>query len=280
MNKMTKIEGLLLEGCVWEECQRLLYFLDIECRKIYCLNPFSNKLECMEMPNYISCIVPDKQGNLIAALPEGLYQINFQKRMSKRIFTESLPEGIRYNDGKCDADGRLWIGSMAICQDEAAKGVGVLYCIENEKIVREYSGYSIPNGLAWGDDNLFFYHVDTPTKKVDRYKIKKGILLEEKTTAVSLYEEEGSPDGMCMDREGNLWIAMWGGSKVICADPRTGKTLEEISVPDKNVSCCTFGGPELNQLYITTAKDEDGNGGELYMQEMKVKGVTVNRYGK
>lgn len=280
IEKLTNLKGKLLEGCVWDEKRNLLFFVDIECRKIYCMNPKNTSLEQMEMPDYVSCIVLEKTGELAAALPDGLYRVDFQKRTYRKLMCSTLEEGVRFNDGKCDAAGRLWIGSMAIVQDEHAENAGALYCVEQENIVETYPDYTIPNGLAWNEEKLWFYHIDTPTKKVDRYEVVDGIRLESRCTAVDLSKEEGSPDGMCMDENGNLWIAMWGGSKVICASPESGEILETIEVPDKNVSCCTFGGEHMNQLYITTARDEEGKGGEVYRKEMKMRGVTANRYGQ
>lgn len=279
MEKMTNIKGKLLEGCVWNEEEQKLYFVDIECRKIYALDPEGNELSQMEMPGYVSCIVFDQGGKLIAALPDGLYRVDYPKRVYEKIMDGGLPDGIRYNDGKCDRYGSLWVGSMAINQDENAEGAGALFCIKGEKIVRTYPGFTIPNGLAWNDERNCFFHIDTPTRKVDRYTVTEDKELLRKETAVDLSREKGNPDGMCMDSAGNLWIAMWGGGKVICADPDSGKKTDEIEVPDTYVSCCTFGGARMDRLYITTARDEDGNGGELYIHKMDVKGVEAKRYG-
>ena len=280
MEKMTNIHGSLLEGCVWDEREEKLYFVDIEGRKIYCLDPETGFLSGLEMKDYVSCIVLRPDGNLMAALPDGLYRVNFHERTAKKVMESCLPEEIRYNDGKCGPDGILWIGSMAICQNEDAQHVGALFCIEKEKIRAIYSGFTIPNGLAWNEEGTCFYHIDTPTRKVDRYRMKGKYQLFDKETAVDLSREEGSPDGMCIDSRGNLWIAMWGGGCVLCADPLTGQTFQRLQVPDKYVSCCTFGGAQMDQLFITTARSEDGSGGELYVEKMQVKGVKAERYGE
>ena len=277
---MTNIQGRLLEGCVWDEREEKLYFVDIEDRKIYCMDPNTRSLSDMEMKDYVSCIVLMPDGNLMAALPDGLYRVDFRERTAKKVMESCLPEGIRYNDGKCAPDGKLWIGSMAICQDEQAPHAGALFCIEKEKIRTIYSGYTIPNGLAWDEKRTCFYHIDTPTRKVDRYQVSESGQIRDRETAVDLSREKGNPDGMCIDSQGNLWIAMWGGSRVLCADPRTGEILMRLPVKDLYVSCCTFGGKELDQLFITTARAEDGSGGELYMEKMQVKGVKAGRYGQ
>lgn len=280
MEKLTDIKGKLLEGCVWDEREQKLFFVDIECRKIYCFCAETKELLYMEVPGMPGCIVLEDTGTLIAALPDGLYRVSFQHKAYKKITKSGLPEGFRYNDGKCDANGNLWVGSMAVEQNEQAKGAGLLFCIRKEQIRGVYQGYTIPNGLAWDRQNPYFYHIDTPTKKIDRYLITDGTVLSDRETAIDLRWEAGNPDGMCMDRSGKLWIAMWGGRKVICADPVTGKMIEEIDIPDRNVSCCTFGGPQMDILFVTTAQDEEGNGGEVYMHQMKRKGVEAERYGR
>lgn len=278
MKKILNIKGNLLESCVWDEYSEQLYFVDILCRKIYILGASDNHLDEIEMQDYVGCVVPEEQGRLLAALSDGLYLVDLGLQMKEKIMDKSLPKGFRYNDGKCDAAGRLWVGSMAIDQENAEKGTGSLYCIEKGKILLEYHGFSIPNGLAWDRNASYFYHIDTPEKRVDRYRVREDASLLDKTTAISLGKDAGSPDGMCIDSNGHLWIAMWGDGKVICADPSSGKVLEEIPVPDTYVSCCTFGGKELDTLYVTTACDREGNGGHLYMHKTNRRGIPVNRY--
>lgn len=279
MKKLTNLNGCLLEGCVWDEQRGQIFFVDIECRKIYSICLKNNKTEEMSMHERVGCIVLRQEGTLIAALADGLYSVDFDKKRYEKIMESGLEKRIRYNDGKCDSRGRLWVGSMAAVQDEHAQGAGALYCIEKEQIRQCYPDFTIPNGLAWDENAGYFYHIDTPTKKVDRYCLTDGGEIRDRETVIDLNGQMGSPDGMCIDEQGNLWIAMWGGGKVICADPRTGNILEELPVGDWNVSCCTFGGDRLDRLFITTARDETGNGGELYMAQMKTKGVTANRYG-
>ena len=279
MEKMTNLHGRLLEGCIWDEHNDRLYFVDIECRKIYCIRPDCEKIQEMEMTDYVSDLVLRMDGTLVAALPDGLYHVDFDRQTAEKVMESCLPDGIRYNDGKCDPKGQLWLGSMAIVQDEHAPHAGTLFCIEKNRIKTIYSGFTIPNGLAWNAEKTLFYHVDTATDKVDCYRITENGQIAERTTAVDLKNEKGSPDGMCIDSEGHLWIAMWGGYQVVCADPVTGEVLKRIPVPDANVSCCCFGGKSRKQLYITTARDDEGNGGELYVEKMQVTGGKVYRYG-
>ncbi len=107
-----------------------------------------------------------------------------------------------------------------------------------------------------------------------------GIHLRKEKTAVNLENFEGVPDGMCIDDEGKLWIAMWGGSQVLRCDPVSGENIECLKVPDRNVSCCTFGGEDMDILYITTARDETGSRRRGVSAQNEYKGEKANRYGK
>lgn len=277
MEKITNIKGKLLEGCIWDEKKQRLYFVDIECRKIYCFWPEENTIAELQVPDYIGCAVLEPDGKLIAALPNGLYQIDFERRTVNKTVDAELPAGIRYNDGKCGPDGKLWVGSMAVCQDEKAKGAGALFCIGSGGVEKTYGGFTIPNGMAWKKEEGWFYHIDTPVRRVDRYRMDKSAITDREMVA-DLRGEKGIPDGMCMDCRGKLWIAMWGGGQVICVDPDTGSVSERITVADKYVSCCVFGGARMDELFITTARDEEGNGGELYVQKMRTSGMISYRY--
>lgn len=278
MEILTKISGKLVEGCVWDEKRNILYFIDIECRKIYALEPESKELEQIELPEYVGCILLEERGTVVAALTDGLYRVDFCTKSVKKIMDIDLPQGIRFNDGKCDPAGRLWVGTMAITQDTGALGAGELLCIQKEKIMSRYKEYTIPNGLAWDKERPYFYHVDTSLKRIERYKIEKGCNLVQRKTVIDLHDEKGSPDGMCMDCEGNLWAAMWGGGQIIGVNSRSGEIIGRIEVPDIYPSCCTFGGADMDRLFITTARDEEGKGGEVYVQKMDVKGVRAERY--
>ncbi len=280
MEKITNLQGKLLEGCVWDEILQVLYFIDIEFRKLYQYAPDTETLLMMEMHDYIGCIVLEPSGTLAAAMPDGLYRVNFRQKTAVKIADGGLEWGLRYNDGKCDARGRLWVGSMEISQGDHSRGKGSLYCIERGHIRSRYPGYTVPNGLCWKKDYKTFYHIDTPTRKVDAYAVKDEFVLERAGTAVDLTGVQGVPDGMCMDEEGKLWIAMWGGGRVVCCDAGDGSILRELAVPDRYVSCCTFGGKNMDMLYITTARDETGSGGEVYRCKMQVRGEKAERYGR
>jgi len=166
----------------------------------------------------------------------------------------------RFNDGKCDPHGRLWVGTMA----ENCEGKeGSLICFNPDKSYTvERQNVGISNGLAWTADNKIMYFIDTPTCNIFAFDfdVNSGKITNERV-AVHVDEKEagGKPDGMTIDSAGCLWVAIYGGGKVIKFDPQTGKEEGQIVVPSQNVTSCCFGGPNLNTLYITTSRGDDND---------------------
>lgn len=280
---IRKIAGNLRlgEGCIWDEKRRQVHFLDIEGNKLYSYSPESGNITEWNMGDYVGCVVLDEQDNLVTAVGNQL--LRFCPESGKREVLLRIPfsSALRFNDGKCDAHGNLWVGTMAIHQSlPMAEGAGSLYCVNKWGVITRYDGFTIPNGMDWSGDGSYFYHIDTQTQKIDRYDMTGAGGLARKCTAVEIEPCQGSPDGMCMDAMGHLWVAMWGGYGVNCYDPESGRRLHEIRLPDQLVSCCAFGGEHLDELYITTAAGEEGNGGGLYVVKLEgQKGKRSNRFG-
>lgn len=271
----------LLEGCVWNQNEKSLYFVDIESGTAYRFRPEDGRVERKTAAGRVGCLVMHDAGGVVMAVTNRLVHDSFSHGAeSKVLLQQDFPSYLRYNDGKCDRYGNLWVGTMAVDQSHpSAKGGGSLYCIQDGQVVASYDGYTIPNGLVWSEDGTGFYHIDTALQKIDLYDVEEKVRLTDRRTAFKIIPEEGSPDGMCMDAEGNLWVAMWGGGKVNGYDRISGKKIEEIRVPDQNVSCCCFGGSDGKTLYITTARDMSGNGGHLYQTDMPVSGSRIYEYG-
>lgn len=275
------VSGLQLgEGCLWDEERNIVHFVDIEGFKIYSYSFDNGNMEVYDTGDYVGCIVLDEEDRLIAAVRNKLIRIDLNSKKTETILTIDQPEYVRFNDGKCDKYGNLWVGTMAIDQSHPkAVGVGKLYCISEERIIAEYEGFTIANGLAWNKAGDKFYHIDTKTQRIDVYDVDGPGIIKNRRALVTIDSKEGSPDGMCIDSKERLWVAMWGGSKVNCYDSYTGEKLKEIRVPSVHTSCCTFGGEALNTLYITSAKDEVGNTGGFYKVKIDgVKGIKPYKY--
>lgn len=159
----------------------------------------------------------------------------------------------RMNDGKCDPHGRFWAGSMARDQ---RPGAGALYRLEPDRTVHVMlRDVTISNGLAWSADGRHMYYIDTGTHRIDVFAFSaRGEIADRRPLAV-VDESDGVPDGMCIDDEGCLWVALWGGSEVRRYSPR-GEIIGAVSVDAPQVSSCCFGGPDRRTLFITTSQED------------------------
>ena len=165
---------------------------------------------------------------------------------------DGAPHRMRMNDGKCDAAGRFYAGSMAFDKVTAA---GSLYRLDPDlSLTTVLRGTTISNGLAWTvrGDELFF--IDTPTRRVDRFRVSPDGELHDRRPAVVIEEGAGYPDGMCIDAEGALWVALWGGSAVHRYSP-DGSLLGVVEIDAPQVSSCCLGGPNGNTLFVTTSQE-------------------------
>ncbi|MDQ2656415.1 MAG: SMP-30/gluconolactonase/LRE family protein, partial [Bacteroidota bacterium] len=203
----------------------------------------------------VGTVVPARNGNLILGLQGEIAELDPVSGAVKSLLQlEPELSDNRCNDGKCDPAGRFWVGTMHL---ECKPGSGSLYCVDKDLGVnRVLDGLTIANGMGWSPDGTYMYFIDSADYAVRRYKFSRdSIGLEEEKIVLRFEEAEGLPDGMCVDSEGNLWIGFWGGNRIGCYDPVTGKHLIDVKVPAPNVTACCFGGADLKTLYITTARE-------------------------
>ncbi|PEA53883.1 SMP-30/gluconolaconase/LRE domain protein [Bacillus pseudomycoides] len=230
----------------------------------------------------VGSVVPSESGEMILALENGFYFLNPDTEELQAICDpESHLQENRFNDGKFDPAGRFWAGTT---EGVGIDGKGALYCLDTDLTVKKKVEHvSTSNGLAWSPDHMYMYFIDTPTRKVVRfdYDICTGHI-ESLQDVVVIQKEEGLPDGMTIDEEGMLWIAHWGGSKVSRWNPMNGEQLLSIPIPVLNVTSCTFGGSDLNELYITTAKmhTPDANAGGVFRIKTNVRGCPTYRFNR
>lgn len=244
--------NLLGEGPVWHAERNSFFWVDIEGKKLHEMNWANKQVQTWQMPQRIGMVVIEDGDNLIVALQEGLAKFDLKTAAIEWLMDiEKDIVNNRANDGKCDSEGRLWLGTMDV---EAKQGAGSLYCINNNNISQQLSHLSISNGMAWSLDNKRFYFIDSPQRKIDTYLFEAttGVINFERTAAV-IPEALGLPDGMCIDAEGMLWVAHWDGFCVARWNPENGALLATINLPVPQVTSCAFGGENLDQLIITTA---------------------------
>lgn len=275
------------EGPVWCEENNSLYWIDILGKKLYRKDFNTEEVITYDLPSFIGCFAIGTDDQVYLMLEDGLYSLDEQTRKMTFI---SVPKdhkkSHRFNDGKCDSKGRLYVASMSNDLNDGggdkSPSSSLYYVDETMKFVNIINkAFVIPNGLAWNDDLEKFYHIDSVTSKVTEYDYDEASgHVSNPKTIIQFDGTDGVPDGMTIDNNGNLWIAHWGGSKLSLWDPRTGKKLEEIPMPCENITSCVFGGALYDELYITSANisDESDKAGHVFKIKLDVGGQPLTRF--
>lgn len=284
-----KIDAKLGEGAIWNHISKELYWIDIEGKKLHIYNPSSKQNSSIEMPCRIGTVVPSEDKNkAIVALEDGIYVVNTKtKELSLLSDVESDMTENRFNDGKCDPNGNLWVGSMHLAQNKPNAN---LYKInekgESDKML---DGITISNGIVWSKDKSTMYYIDTPKGTIRAFDYdKKTSEISNERVVVTVDPKDGFPDGMAIDDQDMLWVGMWNGNAVAKYNPKTGILEKKIKVPAHNVTSCAFGGDNFDELYITTASvdmtDEEKKqfplAGSVFKIKLKEKGVKSNFFKK
>lgn len=263
------------EGPLW--FRGTLFFVDIQAPALYGYRDGAGVVLRAPMPGHIGFAVP-WGGALLAGVGDSLCRVEPGTGRVEAVRSLGLPPHMRFNDGKCDPEGRLWAGVMA--NDRTLPEVrlmGALHCFEGADLapLQTLAPMDIPNGMAW-DAKGCFYHTDSMNRRIDRYRRLPDGSVTDPVPAVLI--SDGVPDGFCIDQEGMLWVAQWGAGRVQRYDPATGKELpQRVELPEKNTSCCCFGGEDMRTLYITTAEGEGETGG-LYAARPGVGGLPPYAY--
>lgn len=220
---------------------------------------------------------PRRDGGLVVAVERGFRLIDTEGVAGP--VTEAFTDAsVRMNEGACDPDGRFYCGSMAF---SARPERGAMYRFDPDGTVTEmFDKVTISNGLVWNAVGDTVYYIDSPTQRVDQFDYADG-QWQNRRPAFEIPREHGLPDGMAIDAEGGLWIAMWGGSTV--RRYTTEGTVDTvINLPVTQVTACAFGGHDLSTMYITTSQQQtDGDqltAGAIYAVDPGVKGVSLNQF--
>jgi sugar lactone lactonase YvrE len=285
------------EGPAWEPVTACLTWVDIHAGQLHIFNPEDASDRSIDLGEYLGCAAPRRSGGMVLGLRSGFATIDpplplghVPARVEARVRVIVNPEphlpGNRFNDGKCDPAGRFLAGSM---DDAEVEPSGSLYSLNPDGSVKTLlTGTRIANGLAWSPDTKTFYFIDTPTRSVMAYDydLTTGAIARPRLV-ISVPPALGWPDGMTSDSEGQLWVAMWGGAKLTRWNPASGQLLEVIPFPARNVSSCAFGGPNLTDLYITSARKEMDAGslaeypfsGGLFRIQTNIEGMPTFAFG-
>jgi len=248
---LWKIRCTLGEGTLWVNEHNSIYFVDIKKKKICYFNIKNKKKKVLKINKEIGFIAHIKDHIFVLGLQGELRIQNLKsKKILKTIKIEPYLKLNRINDGKTDPAGNLWFGTMDNLERKIEKGS--LYKLDkNLKLTKVDKNYRITNGPAF-IDKYNFYHTDSPKKTIYKIKINKKNKIISKKIFKKLSSEEGSPDGMTLDKNKNLWVAHFHGA-CISVYNKKAKLIHRIRFPAKNITNCAFGGNNTKELYVSTA---------------------------
>ncbi|MFI9113958.1 SMP-30/gluconolactonase/LRE family protein [Streptomyces venezuelae] len=254
--------GRLTEGPVWDDRRQELLWVDIPDGLVHraaltheAATPDLVGTSTLRFGSAVGAVQPCASGALLAAVGTSLVRLDPDRPVEAAVELAAsvLPgDGLprRMNDAAVDPAGRLLVGSMAY---DESPGAGSLYRLDGDGLVTLLDSVTISNGLGWSPDGTRLYYADSPTGRVDvfTYDTGTGTLTDRRPFAAL---DRGVPDGLTVDADGRVWVAVWGGGEVLAFAP-DGTLHARVEVPAAHVTSCAFAGPDLDVLVITTAKE-------------------------
>jgi sugar lactone lactonase YvrE len=272
------------EGALWDGRAGKLLWVDIDGQKVKRYDPVTGKNEEWNTGSPCGTVVRRAKGTeeVAVALGDGIAAVDLLSGKVTYLVKVDLGKE-RFNDGKCDKAGRFWAGTMQ------ARGTAKLFRLDADHSLHTMvTGVSTSNGLVWTRDKKTMYYIDTPTGMVEAFDYDNATgAIANRRPAVKVDRSLGHPDGMAIDAEDRVWVAMWGGSKVCCFDPKTGELLHVVHCPGSlNTSSCAFGGEGLRELFVTTSTQGMSpekraaypNSGQLFRVKLPIEGVAADEF--
>ncbi|MBB3178382.1 SMP-30/gluconolactonase/LRE family protein [Variovorax sp. Sphag1AA] len=241
---------ILGESPLWDGRANCLWWVDIRQPAIRRLDPANGALQSWPMPALVGSIALTEDDRLLVALPQQIALFDpHTGRLEAFVEPPPMPPDHRFNDGRCDRQGRFWVGSM---HNITRAPEGVLYCLEGTELRPVREGVCIPNSLAFSPDGRTMFFADSLRYELYAYDydIARGAMGPERVIATTV--PPGFPDGSTVDAEGFLWNAEFNAARLVRYAP-DGRVDRIVPVPVPRPTCCAFGGPDLDVLYVTTA---------------------------
>jgi sugar lactone lactonase YvrE len=275
------------EGPVWDERDGALLWVDIVTGDVFHLAIASGELARMTLGQEVSAVLPRASGGYLLTLQDGVASVaSIEQGAPVELIASVEPERTenRLNDAKCDPAGRLWGGTMA---RERTPGAGALYRLDADlALTRVVEGVTLSNGLGWSPDATRMYFVDSVPRTLDvfDFDLPSGTV-SGRRRLIDVPAAQGSPDGLAVDAEGAIWLAVWGSGAVHRHAP-DGELIEVFAMPHRDVASCCFGGADLSDLYVTTAwrelsegeRTKDPHAGGTYRLEAGVRGLPATLF--
>ncbi len=270
--------NVLGESPLWDPAKKTLFWVDIELGLLYEFQPALQLLNVHKIGQKLGCIALTETEHLLLATEFG-FAFYRPGNAFPQNFLDIIPRdsGAMFNDGKISPSGDFWVGS------KGPRGLARLYRLNHDLSVDLIlEGLSISNGIAWSLDNRFFYHTDSFDRCIYRYDLVNNLPINRE---VFYTPPIGTPDGLALDSAGNLWIAIWDGSRVVQLSP-DGEELAQILLPVSRPTSVAFGGLKMRTLYITSAsvdlsedeKSAQPYAGALFSVEVGAKGLPTGRF--
>jgi sugar lactone lactonase YvrE len=242
---------------LWHPRESALYWIDIEECAVHRYNPTSHAHHMWPMPSEPGCIAWCISGGLVVALRSGLHFLDTTDGSLRQLLSAPYDQAImRFNDGRCDAQGRLWVGTIYEPRDQA---LAPLFCIERGALRDSGNRVTVSNGVAFSIDRRTLYHADTTAHKITAYDfdVATGQLGASRVFRQFSMDKSqgyaGRPDGAAVDVEDAYWCAMYEGGRLLRLSAG-GEVLTEVPLPARCPTMIAFGGADLRTLYITTAR--------------------------
>jgi sugar lactone lactonase YvrE len=280
------VEGtdMLGECPLWDEQAGELYWVDILAPALYRWRPGGER-RVWTLPQPVGSFAFRRGGGVLLALQSGIFTFDLDRAVLTPIVEPiGEPRTNRFNDGRCDRRGRFWVGTMS---DVSRDPLGSLYVLSPDGDLRRlFNEIVIPNSIAWSPDDRTMYFADTPRKTIWSFDFDAdaGTIANRRVFA-DLNNQPGRPDGSAMDAEGCLWNCEYAGGRVVRYTP-DGRIDRVIEVPADNPTCCAFGGPNLDTLYITSARqrltpeqlERQPLAGSVFAAHVGVRGLPEARF--
>lgn len=268
---------------VWDAEKQKLYWVDVYNHRVHQFDPVTGNDIYFDTGDVVSAIVLAGKDRLLIALGDRIAILNTVTGKLTPLYQTKFPyPNTRFNDGKCDSQGRFWIGSIS-----EALGQAELYRYDLDGSLQVMErGLTISNGLGWSPDGATFYLTDSAQQKIYAYNFDEQTgAISDRRILIDLSDEIAEPDGLTIDAQGNLWSALWNGWGIACFNA-TGQEIFRVKLPVQRPTSVTFGGSDLMDLYITSASvglsqkeiQQGFNAGDLFRFSSQFLGISAQPF--